>query len=71
MVGLGAAIDHVLHCDVSCLLVWSHPAVAVLHVRRALWKAEEQQGEVCNTSGLALYTRPRPESVAALALSIF
>lgn len=38
-------------------------------MRSSLWRPEDQQGEVCSTRGLALYTRPSPTAVAAMALA--
>lgn len=45
------------------------PSTPALAARRSLWRAEEQQPEVCSTRGVALYARPSAQDVAAQALS--
>jgi len=37
---------------------------------RSLWKQEEQQPEVCNTRGVALYSRPSAQAVANQACNL-
>lgn len=48
---------------------WASSNCSWVCARRSLWRAEEQQPEVCSTRGVALYSRPSAQAVAAQALA--